>query len=266
MNQFSSNYFRWSGAIRSASFSTLTLALAACGGKGERLTANISAIGDSGVEVDACNPSATLELGEYGNCLADNSTTCATFEEGASPTGWFRYADKIATTGSFLGTGFPQQMGAEKHCGDGVYAYQMVSQGQNVWGPQFGIDNSFDASSWDGITFWMRQGTDYPELSPIGSSVFVAMRDTNTMVGCNDNSNIDREKCDPYGWPISFDTTWRFFVLPFDDARQRGYGVHEEEFLRTQIKKLTFAFDIGDGANGNWNVWVDDIKMFRFRK
>ncbi len=54
-------------------------------------------------------------------------------------------------------------------------------------------------------------------------------------------------------------------MIPFDDMKQRGYGVHEDELDKTQILNLYFSMDIGDGANGNWNVWIDDVILYRHK-
>ena len=288
MNQFSSNFFGFTTAVRSAGLCVSAFALFACGGTGDRLVANLSASTDGGARVDPCNPTATLEMDHFGCTpglqLSKGTMMCADFEgypagNGGLPAGWFRYKDKIEETSSqFIdpaGIDSAAKMGDGAHCGGGVYAYHMLSQGQDVWGPQIGVQtaidgsnvSNIDVSNWDGISFWVRQGNDYPELEPTGTSLFVSLRDVNTMPGsgCDDASNIDTEKCDPYGWPVGFDRSWRFMVLPFDDMKQRGYGVHEDALVRSQVKKLTFSMDIGDGANGNWNVWLDDIMLYKHK-
>ncbi len=221
---------------------------------------------------------------------------------GSLPTGWFAYIDQIATNPEFIdpndGTvittdatpyNWYTKLAAENnHCGDSKVAYHMLAKNQNVWGPQFGA--KFDGqgsdlppvnvSDWEGMAFWIKKGTDQandhmgPELEPTGTSLFVSLRDPNTTSNsshkdsdppCNDASNIDSNKCDPFGAGVGFDTTWHYVMIPFDAMKQRGYGVHEDELDRTQIESLYFSMDIGDAANGNWNVWIDDVVLYNYK-
>jgi hypothetical protein len=280
---------------------------AGCGGKGEKLTPNVTSIEDAGVKVDPCNLTATLDIASFG-CTPGSTAKCADFEgypagSGALPTGWFRYVDKISDAAAIIPdasfdpkpafldpvTGLPttsdtyarMNVGDER-CGVRTVAYHLLTQNQAIWGPQIGIKftgasdgplspvnlDTFAGKQWDGIGFWIRKGTDHPELEPTGTTAFVGLSDPHTMsnsIYCNDASNIDSEKCDPYGAGVSFDTKWRYVMLQFDDLRQRGYGVHEDKLDRTKIMQVKFSMDIGDGANGNWNMWIDDIVLYKYK-
>ncbi len=284
-----------------------SLGAAGCGGKGERLTPNVASSEDGGVTVDPCNLTATLDVHQFG-CTPGLTAKCLDFEgypagNGSMPTGWFAYIDKIALNPEFInprdGTIIASDLSSssdtyvrmtesDKHCGSSTdtVAYHMLSKGQDVWGPQFGakftgqsdgplppvnLDN-FAGTNWEGMGFWIKKGNDHPELEPTGTSLFVSLRDpqtissdSDTLPPCNDKSNFDNKKCDAYGSGVGFNTEWRFVMLPFDNMKQRGYGVPVNELDRTKILNLYFSMDIGDGANGNWNVWIDDVMLYKYK-
>ncbi len=275
--------------------SSVALALASsgaigCGGTGARQKPETVVSTDAGLTVDPCNLTDTLDIHQFG-CTPSFTTRCADFEgypegTGNLPTDWFEYVDQMALHPEFLPPSdtYSRMTADDKHCGPGSFAYHMVAEGQDIWGPQVGqkfrspiegtmpsvnLDN-FAGEEWEGMGFWIKKGDDHPELEPTGTSLFVSLRDPNTISSgsdtappCNDASNFDKLKCDPFGAGISFDTDWRYVMIPFDDMKQRGYGVHEDALDRTKIEYLYFSMDIGDGANGNWNVWIDDVVLYK---
>lgn len=278
-------------AVGSTTLAIASLGFLGCGGTGERLKADTTVSTDAGLVVDPCNLSASLETQYFGCTPVPQKVFCLDMEQPAVTDG-FVYQDTISF--QLLGADeawtdpadgkiqkyYAIPMG-ENHCGDGSYALHFTAHNQLVWGPQFGQQYALgtisgdllapvDVSDWEGIAFWIKQGTDRPDLEPTGTTLFVSLRDPNTMsrgdqggTRCDDKSNIDSEKCDPYGAAVGFDTTWRYVMIPFDDLKQRGYGVREEALDRTHIMKLTFSMDIGDAANGNWNLWVDNVVQYR---
>ena len=263
-------------AICSAALALVTVSTSGCGGTGEKVMPDVTAITDGGLTVDPCNLTATLDTHEFG-CTPGPGVDRLDFEGypagiGALPTGWFRYIDQIAPGAVFIDphTGltttdmsgandtYTRMTADDRHCGpvtDSV-AYHMLAEYQDVWGPQFGakFDNGSDGplppvniTDWEGIGFWAKKGNDHPELEPTGTSMFVSLRDENlissnsdTVPPCNDRSNIDSKKCDPFGAGVGFDTTWRYVMIPFDDMKQRGYGVHEDELDKTQYFEPLF--------------------------
>ena len=282
-------------ATGSVALAFVFLGATACGGTGTRQKPETVISTDAGLEVDPCNLTDALEVHQFG--CTPNATAgifCSDFDGappnvvGAMPKDWFEYIDQIAPHPEFVLSKQVQMTSDDKdrlpHCGTGTYAYHMVAKNQNVWGPQVGIKfrapqegtmppvnlNTFAGNKWEGMGFWIRKGTDYSELEPTGTSMFVSLRDPNTISSsndslppCNDASNFDSRKCDAFGAGISFDTTWRYVMISFDDMKQRGYGVHQDELDRTRIAYLYFSMDIGDGANGNWNVWIDDVVLYK---
>jgi hypothetical protein len=221
---------------------------------------------------------------------------------GATPSGGFVYTDAIVSLAVSEGAHADSKiipsavtqarMPADlpPHCSEqkDVYAFHITAYGQDIWGPQFGVKFTsttdgplppVDVSSYNGFGFWIKMGTtfpaDYPEdqrHTMMGSTLFVALIDSSTTSSdydevppCNDKSNYDARKCDPYGMAVGFDTDWRFVMIPFDELRQRGYGVFNPGLDRQHVSQIKFSMDIGDGANGNWNVWVDDVVLYRHK-
>ena len=306
-------------SVRQTALGSIVLALASvgaagCGGKGERLKANVSAVEDAGLTVDPCNVDLTLVTEIFGctpgkvvtdtqgntrvsNCMDwEGHGTINGAPAGGAPTDGFVYPDSIVADPKVqawfnawtipAGKDLTQvQMGQDAHCGSngGLYAFHFLSYNEVVWGPQFGQGfgrplaatgdylEPVDISDWEGMAFWIKKGNDHPELEPTGSTLFVSLRDPNTMSLeqggklRNDKANNDREKCDPYGASVGFDTNWRYVMIPFSDMKQRGYGVREDALLMKQITKVTFSMDIGDAANGNWNVWIDDVVLYNYK-
>jgi hypothetical protein len=306
-----------------------------CGGTGERQVPDVNVASDAGTVGTSC-PLDNLETQIFG-CPAGQGgfIFCMDFEA-SSVTDGFSYDDSVIAdydqivsaqnTGQSLNeeillgaapSDFKHAIAAnERHCGNSANAEHFVAQNQLVYGPQFGqqfltgdVPGPVDVTDWEGIAFWIRLGADYPELKPTGTTLFVSLRDPNTISvspyalgSCDDSSNIDSQKCDPYGAAVGFTTDlkqptdsricdpagsgrlvapppgtsssngdagaqpyycWRFVMIPFNEMKQRGYGVGENGLIMTQIEQVTFGMDIGDGANGNWNLWVDDVVQYR---
>ena len=147
-----------------------------------------------------------------------------------------------------------------------------------------------DVSDWEGVAFWIKKGSDHPELEPTGYTLFFSLRDANTAsdsVLCNDNATVDAQKCDAFGAAVNYLTDltdsqdkcdasgtrvkpldgnlplfycWRYVMIPFSEMKQRGYGVPEPALDKTAIRQVTFGLDIG-----NWNLWVDDVFVYRHK-
>jgi hypothetical protein len=219
-----------SAAVGSIVFALLAPCASGCGGAGERLKPNLSAevAADAGAGINPCSPPATFETAQFG-CTPSAAIKCLDFDgvgEGALPTGWYRYYDKIAEAPKYAdpitgnlesfephGSGDATNATAtthgdwttripstEKHCGAGNYAYHVVSADQNVWGPQFGVKfdqttdsthlPAIDTADWDGFEFWIRRGVDHPELEPFGTTLFVGLIDKNTL---SNQSKLDSD-------------------------------------------------------------------------
>jgi hypothetical protein len=137
-------------------------------------------------------------------------------------------------------------------------AFHMTGENLRIWGMVFGWNfkgGARDLTEWDGVSFWARKGSDS------GSSLFFSVFDPKTETSggyCDSNSDVLSEKCDAYGTGVGLAEEWRFFAIPFEKLRQRGFGVPTEELLTGSLLGLNWAAD-----RGNWDVWVDDIALYR---
>lgn len=144
-------------------------------------------------------------------------------------------------------------------CGVSERAFRMSGEGLRTWGMAFGWNfrgGTRDMSDWDGISFWARRGSDES-----GRSVFFSVLDplTDKSGGqCEDESDVLEEKCDAYGTGLGLDEQWRFFAIPFSDFKQRGFGVPTDDLLTDEVVGFNWATGLGD-----WDVWVDDIALYR---
>jgi hypothetical protein len=123
----------------------------------------------------------------------------------------------------------------------------------------------FDASCWDGISFWARKS------GPVGGSaltitvtdVFTAGLTEDPRVGIvckTEETAEDSTKCDAMGRAVTLKEDWNFYALPWRSLAQKGFG--RESLLGTvdrgNIKGVTVLISPGD-----WDIWVDDIALFR---
>jgi hypothetical protein len=266
------------------------LAAVGCGGKGERLKANATVA--AAEPIDPCNLSETFEISQFGctpgkpvttggntyssRCLDWDGTVDPTTGEpkGSAPSGFFFYEDSIVAAAAsnqghpsehlppvvIMNNNHYDRMPADlpPHCSEhaDLYAFHLITSGEDVWGPQFGVKFTsttdgplppFDVSRYEGFGFWIKKGTDHPEFEPTGTSLFVSLGDENStssdndnLPPCNDKSNHDVLKCDPFGVTVVLHTDWRFVMAPFDSLKQRGYGVHQEALDLEHINQIKF--------------------------
>jgi hypothetical protein len=137
------------------------------------------------------------------------------------------------------------------------------------WNPNGNASTPYDASAWEGISFWIRRGsqptetaflasvqdlyTAAPPLPTDGGPTYVAY--CNTMAAAP-----DAEKCDPFGAAVLMTEEWRFVKLPFALLQQKGFGVPSPtgKVDTKDLLGLQFSF-----AAGNWDLWLDDIALYR---
>jgi hypothetical protein len=176
----------------------------------------------------------------------------------------------------------------------GLQAYG-YSFGFNMLGLLPGGDGSavFDASSWDGISMWVRKGTGPAPDKRSSSSFFAAVADRYTdpsgaplfmgeetqlllpstgtycafdavdvdgmCVADNDCNDPLLSQCDKFGSGVGISTEWRFFKVPFSGMRQRAYGrPSTQATVDTRILGLDFGLD-----GENWDFWIDDLAFYR---
>lgn len=146
------------------------------------------------------------------------------------------------------------------------------------WELQFGVDDGdpvFDASDWDGVSFWVKRGT-----GPSGSGGILSVGDwysdpdyryedpeTGEEVHCDGSDPAstvvpvpDSEKCDAFGIAFPVTENWVFVAAPFEALRQKGFGKPSPlgRLDTENLRKLQFLLKAGD-----WDLWIDDIAFFR---
>lgn len=154
-------------------------------------------------------------------------------------------------------------------CGTSRYALHLKASGLNIYGGGLGINffpSAVDASRWDGISFWARRGAESSR------TLFVALSEKHTDEEngqtlqddghsyCRELPEDETEKCDRFGTGVGLGTQWRFFTLPFEQMKQRGFGT-EAPFLDLEnLIGLNISFETGD-----WDIWIDEVSFYRLR-
>lgn len=141
-------------------------------------------------------------------------------------------------------------------CGVSTQALRMQAAGLEDWGMAFGLElEASDVQSWDGFSFWARRGP------ASARSLFFSVTDAGTIPSddtCDEEPEDLVDKCDPYGAGIGLEESWRYFAIPFSDLRQRGFGVPTESLDVRSVQGLSWAAEPGD-----WDVWIDDLALYR---
>ncbi len=90
------------------------------------------------------------------------------------------------------------------------------------------------------------------------------------LFSCNpDSVREDRNGCDKYGANRSMSGDWQFFTIDFSVMRQSGWGMAvteppmdpkglPAELDKSQLRSLNFLW-----TTGTWDVWIDDIALYR---
>ena len=153
-------------------------------------------------------------------------------------------------------------------CGESTKALEVKATGLELWGLvgyNFSSGMPFDASGWDGLSFWVRSGP-----GAVGRTLFASVAEKYTDQGgagsfpggtpyCLFDDLDVKKTCDRFGVGIGLDTEWRFFAIRFDEMRQRGFGVPAPSSEPDrQILGLNFGFESGD-----WDFFLDDVSFFK---
>ncbi len=146
-------------------------------------------------------------------------------------------------------------------CGS-QYAFHGSGGPFTLYGGSFG-HNTFspllDATGWDGIVFWAKRG--------VGSrsTIRLNLSDVNTdeqggvcQPDTPKNDPTIRTGCDKYGGYAIVDEVWRPFVIDFVEMRQGGWGLQTSGLDTAGIYSIIFAYQ-----TGYWDLWIDDVALFR---
>jgi hypothetical protein len=167
----------------------------------------------------------------------------------------------------------PSEELPEEHCGS-TRALHIVSGPFYDWGGTAGENfPARDVSEYDGISFWAKKepGDEF------GRSLFVAITEKHTIdmekaddagnsnpdyvCGCTrgDDCDPEAEACDRFGVAVGISEQWRFFAIPFQRMRQRGYGVPAPYMDLEALLGFAVYYEAG-----TWDFWVDDVAFFKY--
>jgi len=135
-------------------------------------------------------------------------------------------------------------------------------------------DHPFDASAWEGLSFWVKNGSN----PAAGTAILAGVQDPFTALGppkptkpdglpvyqsdfCSTAPmDADARKCDPFSIAVLLTDEWRFIKVPFNRMQQKGFGKPAPSGKVT-VSALT-GLQFGVSA-GTWDFWLDDIAFYR---
>lgn len=185
---------------------------------------------------------------------------------------WWVSSDGTGTMGELPGREPAATEIPGGRCGVSRYGLKITAEDLAVYGGAFGRNyypSPFDASQWEGISFWAKRGNDTADKK-LGRSVYFSVGDkyTDERNGvrewadgkpyCYDEPEDPADKCDRFGMGLGIETEWQFYTVAFEDMTQRGFGKAAPELFVEGIIGLDFSFETGD-----WELWVDDVAYYR---
>ena len=133
-----------------------------------------------------------------------------------------------------------------------VYTYggPFVDTGATVG---FGIGGPYDASKYDGISFWAKI-----DSGSYGLRVAFPDKDTSPDGGLCQGSVAGNQCYDHYGYRITnLTTSWTKYTVYFNSLSQDGWGRSGGGFDRATIFEVQFQIP----KNGTFGVWIDDVAL-----
>jgi hypothetical protein len=133
-----------------------------------------------------------------------------------------------------------------------VYGGPFVDTGATVG---FGIGGPYDASKYDGISFWAK--IDSGSLA--GLRVAFPDKDTLPDGGLCQGSVAGNQCWDHYGYRLttSLTTEWAKYTVSFNSLTQDGWGRSGGGFDRATIFEVQFQIP----KNNKFGVWIDDVAL-----
>lgn len=179
---------------------------------------------------------------------------------------------------------FPAQKIPDGRCGNEGYGLNIITEnvgmcygadGRLGWGA--GLDVTFskpplDASEWDGIALWVKQGDGGEKpafilqfVDPNTSGTDDAATADPALCDASDpapgDSPVpDSSKCDSFGTAVTLTDEWSFVAVRFEDLAQKGFGV-VSPLGRLKVDEIN-RMQIFMNA-GNADFWLDDFSLFR---
>jgi hypothetical protein len=151
-------------------------------------------------------------------------------------------------------------------CGS-YYAVNILAGPLTDWGGTLGTNFGppLNGAEWDGISFWARVGTGSRtpvrvELSDKHTDEKYQDSDNDGRPICNPDKTEDtvRTGCDKFGINFQLTPDWKLYRVPFEEVRQKGWGMRAPYFDVGAIRGMSILFE-----RGEWNLWVDDIALYR---
>jgi hypothetical protein len=146
---------------------------------------------------------------------------------------------------------------ASEHCaGRGAVAGHFLGHGSSNWGANWtavlrsdsgGRAVPYDASEYSGVSFWAASGR--PDLKLTALPVGVTTMDVAW------NSGMCSTCMDYYRTTISLDSSWRRFVIRFDQLAQKGNGDPLVPLRRDQLVGVIVW------PNQSFDIWIDDLRF-----
>jgi hypothetical protein len=134
-----------------------------------------------------------------------------------------------------------------------VYGGPFVDGPPSFW---FGIGGPYDASAFDGISFWAKidSGTstglrvDFPDKDTMPDGALCSETDSSNL--CWNH----------YGKRLNLTTTWTKYSVDFSSLTQDGWGRKGTSFDRSTIYRVEFQLP----ENAKFGVWIDDVSLHTY--
>ena len=131
-----------------------------------------------------------------------------------------------------------------------TYGGPFVDTGATVG---FGIGGPYDASKYDGISFWAKI-----DSGSYGLRVAFPDKDTSPDGGLCQGSVAGNQCYDHYGYRITnLTTAWTKYTVYFNSLTNDGWGRSGGGFDRSTIFEVQFQIP----KNGTFGVWIDDVAL-----
>ncbi len=139
------------------------------------------------------------------------------------------------------------------------------------WGAQSGLglvsgQKQYDASAFDGIAFWAKQGAAGTEnllsveISNAASHPNGGLCDDPGKTGALDTPTTTDDCYLSYSKTISLSAEWKLYEIPFPDFKQSGTGYKGSYPLdQATLYQINFAWRKPDQA---FDVWIDDVQFY----
>jgi hypothetical protein len=74
------------------------------------------------------------------------------------------------------------------------------------------------------------------------------------------NQNDPSDGCDKFGRYIELSDTWRAYRVPFAEMQQGGWGLKSSGLDSSNLFEIVIEY-----GRSSWDIWIDDIGLYRRR-